>query len=93
MTNKEAFAVMAHIMDKRDKYFELLEAFYIKNGFVPESEKESFAIGKAEKFKPWRAQRGVYKRILKASRKASKMKDLDYMNSEQRTKYLEELIK
>ena len=93
MTYVESYAIMCQIMDKRDKYFRCLKEFYVKHGVVPDNHKKAFSIGKAEKFKPWRKQRGVLKAVERAVKKASKMKGLEYLTSEDRIKLLEGLIR
>ena len=69
---EKALKIFAEEQDKRDKYMQMLKDFYIRNGIVPPGHEQSFAIGKSEKFTPWRQQPKVVKRIKKAARKAAR---------------------
>lgn len=64
------FEILADAMDKREKYFKLLEGFKNKYGFVPKGHEIRYVIWKLKDTgKPWRENKRIVKRIKKAAKK------------------------
>lgn len=63
------FEILACEMDKQQRFFDLLEEFYNKYGFMPPEYKLQWAIYKTSGCKPWRQNKRVVKKIKKAAKK------------------------
>lgn len=91
-SQKEAYDKLATEMDARDKYMFMLRDFFLKHGFIPDASvpefpsvdhhRESFKAFQKDRFKSWRLQPKVVKRIKRAAKKAAKAKGLEKLVEE-----------